>query len=114
MGKRKDSYLARFNRILVWLTCILLVFFIVCGFGITNPLLINAMTGGVLTRSLSLHLHTTLAAPVMTLLVIHAMIGLRFNMIRWGVKEGKLLNVFTIGLSAFLIALFIIMEFAVF
>lgn len=111
MEKKRKSYLARFNRILIWLTFVLFVFFVICGFGSTNWSLVSALTGGILNHALSLYLHRMLAVPVLALLVIHGMIGLRFNLISWGVKEGKFLNVFVISLGSFFIALFIILEF---
>ncbi len=96
---------------LIWLTFVLFAFFVICGFGIVNPSSVSKLTGGFLNHALSVYLHTTLAMPVVVLLVIHAMVGLRFNLIRWGVREGKLLNAFAVGLGSFFVALFIILQY---
>ncbi len=111
MEKKANSPLPRFNRVLVWLTYVLLVFFVICGFGIVNPTLISSLTGGILNHSLSSYLHTTLALPVVVLLVIHGMIGLRSNLIRWGIKEGIFLNGFVVSLGGFFVLLFVLLQF---
>jgi hypothetical protein len=110
MEKKRNSYLAKLNRILIWPTFVLFVFYVICGFGIINSSSVSTLTGGFLNRDRSAYFHTTLTAPVLILLLIHMMIGLRFNLIHWGVREGKLLNAFVIGLGAFFIALFIILQ----
>jgi len=111
MEKKRNSNLAKLNRILIWLTFVLFVFYVICGFGIINSSSVSSLTGGILNRDRSAYFHTTLTAPVLTLLLVHMMIGLRFNLIHWGVREGKLLNAFVIGLGVFFIALFIILQY---
>jgi hypothetical protein len=111
MEKKRNSYLAKLNRMLIWPTFVLFVFYVICGFGIINLSSVSALTGNVLDRDRSAYFHTTLTAPVLILLLIHMMIGLRFNLIHWGVREGKLLNASVIGLGAFFIALFIILQY---
>ncbi|MCJ7767455.1 hypothetical protein MUP79_03585 [Candidatus Bathyarchaeota archaeon] len=111
MEKKRNSNLAKLNRILIWLTFVLFVFYVICGFGIINSSSVSSLTGGILNRDRSAYFHTTLTAPVLILLLVHMMIGLRFNLIHWGVREGKLLNAFVIGLGVFFIALFIILQY---
>lgn len=111
MEKKRTSYLAKINRILIWSTFVLFVFYVVCGFGIINSSSVSTLTGGVLNRDRSVYFHTNLTAPVLILLLIHMMIGLRFNMVRWGVREGRLLDAFVVGLGAFFMALFIILQY---
>lgn len=111
MEKKRNSYLAKLNRILIWLTFVLLVFYVVCGFGIINSSSVSTLTGGVLNRDRSAYFHTTLTAPVLILLLIHMMIGLRFNLIRWGVRKGRLLDAFVVGFGVFFMALFIILQY---
>jgi thiosulfate reductase cytochrome b subunit len=107
-------YLKKFNRILVWSTLVLFMIFVVSGYGITNQEVISELTGGILNRSLSLNLHMTLALPVLALLMIHVLIELRFTLIRWGVKDGMMLNVFVIGLGVFCGVLLVLMDKAIF
>jgi len=111
MEKKRNSNLAKLNRILIWLTFVLFVFYVICGFGIINSSSVSSLTGGILNRDRSAYFHTTLTAPVLILLLVHMMIGLRFSLIHWGVREGKLLNAFVIGLGVFFIALFIILQY---
>jgi len=106
----KNGYLFRLNRLLVWPTLILFMVYVACGYGITNPKLVGELTGGLLSRALALYLHTLLAAPVLILLLIHILIGLKFTLTQWGVKEGALLNAFLILLGAFATALLILMQ----
>lgn len=105
-----NFYLARINRVLIWFTLPFLVFFIACGYGATNPEVVGAFTGGLLTRTLSIYLHTVLAPAVLVLLLIHTLIGLRFTLMRWGVRDGKLFNAFLILLGAFAAALVIVLQ----
>ena len=105
-----NLYLARFNRILAWFTLPLLVFFVLCGYGATNPTMVGAFTGGLLSRTLSIHLHTVLTPVVLVLLLIHTLIGLKFALIRWGVQDGKLLNGFLITLGIFAMTLVIVFQ----
>ena len=107
-------YLKKFNRILVWPTLVLFIIFAVSGYGIIRPEMIGELTGGILNRSLSLNLHMNLALPVLALLMIHVLIELRFTLIRWGVKDGMMLNVFVIGLGVFCSVLLVLMDKAVF
>lgn len=107
-------YLKKFDRILVWSTLVLFVIFAVSGYGIVNPEMVGELTGGILNRSLSLNLHVNLALPVLALLMIHVLVELRFTLIRWGVKDGVMLNVFVIGLGVFCGVLLVLMDRAIF
>ncbi|MEM4704070.1 MAG: hypothetical protein QXJ02_03280 [Candidatus Bathyarchaeia archaeon] len=109
MGK-VNYYLAKINRTLIWVTLALFAFFTLCGYGITNPILVSRLTGGLLNRTLSLYYHTLLAFPVLLLMLIHVLIGLKFALMRWGVKDGKLLNSFIVALGIFTIAIIILFE----
>jgi hypothetical protein len=111
MEKKRSSYLAKLNRILIWPTFALFVFYVICGFGIINSSSVSTLTGGFLDRDRSAYFHTSLTAPVLILLLIHMMIGLRSNLVHWGAREGKLLSAFVIGLGAFFMALFIILQY---
>ena len=113
MRKAHDRFLTKFNRVLVWLTLVLSVVFLISGYGITNPGLIRELTGGVFTRAISLNLHLNLAFPVLALLTIHVLIGAKSALARWGVKQGRLLNVFLILLGIFTLTLLLLMQYFV-
>lgn len=114
MTTTSSDYLQRFNRLLVWPTVVLLIIFVISGFGITNPRTTSKMTGGVFTFSVSLYLHLNLAVPVLILLMIHVLIGLKAALTRWGVEEARLLNVVLIALGLFVTALIILARYLVF
>ena len=79
----------------------------------TNPRMVSELTGGVFTFSVSQYLHLNLAVPVLILLMIHVLIGLKTALNRWGVEEGKLLNVVLIALGFFATALIILARYFV-
>jgi hypothetical protein len=92
---------------------VLFTIFAISGFGITNPRMTSGLTGGVFTLSVSLYLHLNLAAPVLILLMIHVLIGLKTALTRWGVEEGRLLNAVLIALGLFITALIILARYLV-
>jgi hypothetical protein len=113
MGEAEKNYLQRFNRLLVWPTLVLFIFLAISGYGTLNPGFVSQLTGGLLTHPFSLYLHTNLILPTLTLLMIHILIAMRATLIRWGIREGKLLDVFLILLGAFVLALIVLMQYLV-
>jgi cytochrome b subunit of formate dehydrogenase len=112
LSKKKD-YLVIFNRLLVWPTLVLFILLAISGYGIANPNTVSELTGGLFTHAISLHLHTALVLPTLTLLLIHVLIAIRSTLIRWGVKEGLVLYAFLIFLGAFAVTLIAIMQYLV-
>jgi len=113
MGEAKKNYLQRFNRVLVWPTLVLFILLAISGYGILNPGLMSELTGGLFTHPFSLYLHTTLILPTLTLLMVHVLIAIRSTLIRWGVREGKLLDAFLVLLGAFVLTLIVMMQYLV-
>lgn len=109
--KSIDFYLAKLNRLLVWPTLVLFIIYVLSGYGVTNPKLVSELTRGVLTHALSLYLHTTLTLPVLILLSIHILAGIRSSLVRLGVEDSKLLSVFIILMGVFSITLLMLMQF---
>jgi hypothetical protein len=113
MGEAEKNYVQRFNRLLVWPTLVLFIFLTISGYGTLNPGLMSELTGGLFTHAFSLHLHTTLILPTLTLLMIHILIALRSTLTRWGIREGMLLDAFLVLLGAFVLALMVLMQYLV-
>ena len=113
MTRKQNGRLQKFNRLLAWSTVVLFAVFAVSGFGMTNPGLTAGLTGGIFTSAFSMYLHVNLAAPVLILLLIHLLIGMRTALTRWGIEEGMLLNVFVIGLGLSVAALIILARYLV-
>lgn len=110
MDRARDDYLQRFNHAIVWLLAALLILLVVTGYGITNPQIIGELTGGILTHPLSLYLHTLLDFPVLVLVMIHVLIGLRFALLRRGVKDGKMLSAFLLILGLYSVFLLVLVD----
>jgi hypothetical protein len=108
MARKEDDHLQRFNRLLAWFTVVLFALLAISGFGMTNPRLTTLLTGGIFTGEFSMYLHANLAAPVLLLLLIHVLIGMKNALTRWGIEPGRLLNAFLIALGLFVAALIIL------
>ncbi len=113
MGEKGENRLKKFNRLLMWPTLVLFIFLVISGYGISNPTLVNELTGGLFTRAFSFQLHMTLVLPTLTLLTIHVLIAIRASLIRWGIREGKLLDAFLILLGAFALTLIALMQYLI-
>jgi uncharacterized membrane protein len=95
-------------------TLILFIVLAISGYGIVNPLVVGELTGGLFAdRYVSLRVHTDLVLPALVLLMVHILIAIRSAFIRWGVKEGNLLNAFLILLGTFTVTLIILMQYLV-
>ena len=92
----------------------LLIIVVISGFGITNPRTTSELTGGLLTQYNSLYWHLNLVVPVLILLMIHVLIGLKTALTRRGVKEARPLNAVLVALGLFVAALIILARFLVF
>ena len=110
MTENKDL-LKRFNRMLAWLTLIVFVVFVFAGYGMTNPAVTSALSGGVFNKANSFYIHVHLAALVVILLMVHVLIGLRNALTRRGVKEGLLLDVFLVVLGVFVAGVIILLQY---
>jgi succinate dehydrogenase/fumarate reductase cytochrome b subunit len=113
LGHVEKGYLRKFNRLLVWPTLVLFILLAISGYALLNPRLVGELTGGVFNRTFSSYLHEILILPTLTLLSIHTLIGIRMTLIRWGVREGKLLNAFLLILGAFALFLMALMQYLV-
>lgn len=114
MKEKDNDNLQRFNRLLVWLTLVLLIFLVLSGFGMTNPEVTTRLTGGIFTTTFSMYLHANLVVPVLILLLIHVLIGMKTALIRWGIEEGWLLKIFLITIGLFATALIILLRYLTF
>jgi thiosulfate reductase cytochrome b subunit len=112
LKNEKKDYLKRFNRWLAVPTLVLGIVLVISGYGITNPLVVSELTGGLFAnRYLSLRIHMAVILPALILLMVHILIAFRSALIRWGVRQGNLLNAFLILLGAFAVAFFVLMQY---
>ena len=94
----------------MWPTLVLFVAFVIVGYGITKPEIVNALTGGVLTRSVSIYLHTVLTAPVLILIMIHVLIDVKLALDRRGVGYGRLADALLITLGIITSAVIVLLQ----
>jgi len=92
---------------------VLFVIYTMSGFGISNSATTSKLTGGVFSFSNSLYLHLNLAVPVLILLMIHVLIGLKTALKRWGVEEERLVNAVLIALGVLATALIFLLRYLV-
>jgi hypothetical protein len=113
MSPRKlNYYLMKANRIIVWILLLLILMMIISGYGLTKPSLIRSLSGGWIDYQTALFVHTSLDTPFLILLLIHVVIEIRFSLMRWGVKNQKLLNLLMLILVLICLFLIIYVKFA--
>jgi uncharacterized membrane protein len=114
LEEERENRIKRFNRLLAMPTLILFIVLAISGYGIVNPVVVGELTGGLFAdRYVSLHVHTDVVLPALVLLMVHILIAIRSALIRWGVKDGNLLNAFLILLGTFTVTLIILMQYLV-
>jgi len=59
------------KKIVRWVLLVLVILYILTGFGITQFRIIEQLTMGLLTKSLSFRIHLGLTIPFIVLLVLH-------------------------------------------
>lgn len=110
MGKPSNYYLLKLNRVVAWILLFLFAVFAISGYGITNPNLVKALTGGIITKINAIRLHRILDMPLFVLVVSHVLIELKFTLQRWGVRKGRLLNALLLIMGGFSIGLLTLMD----
>jgi cytochrome b subunit of formate dehydrogenase len=69
--------LQRLDRYAAWLSALLLLLFLISGFGMTKPVLVGRMTGGLITWRVAYDMHNLLHIPLIVGFAIHTFMGLR-------------------------------------
>ncbi len=64
------------KRIIYWSLLIVIVIYLVAGFGITEFRTVEALSFGLLTKSLAFKIHNNLWIPFIVLLVLHIFFAL--------------------------------------
>ncbi len=54
-----------------WILIVLVIVYLITGFGITKYRIVETLTFGLLTKSLSQRIHTNIEIPFIILLVLH-------------------------------------------
>ena len=65
------------DRGAAWLSAVLLLLYLISGFGMTKPLLVERATGGIITWRVAYDMHNLLHIPLIIGFTLHTFIGLR-------------------------------------
>ena len=71
------------------LLTIIIILFIISGFGITNYRLVETITLGVLSKPISFQLHDNLIIPLIILLILHIFFSLQKKYDKKSIKDKK-------------------------
>ena len=71
LTKDQNIYLKYFKKTIHILLTILTILFVISGLGITNYQIVEPITFGLLSKSLSQKIHLNLTIPFVILLIIH-------------------------------------------
>jgi cytochrome b subunit of formate dehydrogenase len=74
------------KKIISWLLVIVIVLYLVSGFGITEFRMVETLTFGLLTKNLAFKIHNNLWIPFLILLVLHICLPFIFKWKTKGVK----------------------------
>lgn len=70
------------DRGAAWLSALLLLLYLISGFGMTKPLLVEQVTGGIITWRVAYDMHNLLHIPLIVGFTLHTFMGLRRAIIR--------------------------------
>lgn len=100
-----EHYLVLFGRFCAWALLVFIILYFISGFGITKSGLMYQWTGGLMDKTLAFRLHNRLVLPTAFAAICHVLIAVRYAMIRWKVRNMKMLNMLFIGAGVVLFAL---------
>ena len=96
------------DRAAAWLSAALLLLYLISGFGMTKPLLVEQVTGDVITWRVAYDMHNLLHIPLIVGFTIHTFMGLRRAITRVTRKRGLAIAVALLaggGILSFLLML---------
>ncbi len=87
MGKgirriRIESILVRLDRLAAWASAVLLILYVISGYGLTRPARVTDLTGGLVAPRFAFTLHNGLYVPLLVFFAFHTFMGLRRALIR--------------------------------
>ena len=75
------------RRIIHWLLAVVIVLYIVTGFGITEFRTVEALTFGLLTKNLAFRIHDAMVIPLIVLLALHIFFSPLLKLYRNSIKR---------------------------
>jgi succinate dehydrogenase hydrophobic anchor subunit len=83
LGRIKfERVLARVDHFAAWGSAVLLILYVISGYGLTRPARVTDLTGGIVAPRLAFTLHNNLYIPLLVLFAFHTFVGLRRALIR--------------------------------
>lgn len=95
-----DIFLIKLSRFSAWVLLVLVILYIISGYGITK---------GIIDPVFSKYLHDKLLAiPLFIFFVLHVGVATKYALMRWGVfKSAKAGNIYVITFGLILLILFL-------
>jgi hypothetical protein len=87
-----NFYLIKFGRLCAWALLVMIILYFISGFGIIKPRMIENATLGIFGRGPSFMVHEWLTLPMAFAFLCHTLIAIRFAMIRWRVKNMRIVD----------------------
>jgi cytochrome b subunit of formate dehydrogenase len=78
-----NESLVLFKRVIHWLLLIVTFVYLLSGLGITQYQIMESITFGLLSKSLSFNIHNNLITPFVVLLILHVIV----SMVNHGTKQ---------------------------
>jgi cytochrome b subunit of formate dehydrogenase len=110
-GVRVESLLVRLDRLAAWGSAILLILYVVSGYGLTRPARVTDLTGGVVAPRLAFTLHNNLYIPLLILFAFHTFMGVRRALIRT-TRRRRVASWIAIGTGALVVTYLAVLAFA--
>ena len=87
--------LVKINRISAWMLLIFMIIFLISGYAWWNDVLLPLRTARAM--------HTELDLFLVFFFLVHALISIRFSLVRWRVGHGQIVNLLLLatGIGAF-------------
>ncbi len=79
---RIERLIARLDHAAAWVSALILILYIVSGYGLTRPESTVRLTGGLMTQDLAYTIHSNLYIPLLITFAFHTILGLRRVVIR--------------------------------
>ena len=105
---RGEWILARLDHVAAWLSALILILYIVSGYGMTRAETAQTMTGGWMTPSRAYLLHNSLFIPLLVTFAFHTVMGLRRTLIR-ATKKKLVAGWVAAGAGALALAYFLVL-----
>jgi succinate dehydrogenase hydrophobic anchor subunit len=100
--------LARLDHASAWVSAVVLILYIVSGYGMTRATETQSLTGGLMTPARAFALHNGLFIPLLVTFVFHTFMGMRRALVR-ATKKKRAAGWIAAGTGALVLAYFLVL-----